>query len=56
MGTVADREKMPFEVTPFVIYLTRVGAENPKTSELRCLAPEISSCHLAAVAVFRSGV
>ena len=34
VGTVADREKMPFEVTPFVIYLTRVGAENPKSSEL----------------------
>ena len=33
-GTVGDREKMPFEVTPFMIYLTRVGAENPKTSEL----------------------
>jgi hypothetical protein len=32
-GTVADREKMPFEVTPFIIYLTRVGAESPKTSE-----------------------
>jgi hypothetical protein len=38
VGTVADREKMPFEVTPFVIYLTRVGAENPKISELN--APE----------------
>jgi hypothetical protein len=34
VGTVADREKMPFEVTPFMLYLTRVGAENPKTSEL----------------------
>ena len=34
VGTVPDREKMPFEVTPFVIYLTRVGAETPKTSEL----------------------
>jgi hypothetical protein len=33
-GPVPDREKMPFEVTPFVIYLTRVGADNPKTSEL----------------------
>ncbi len=33
-GTVPDREKMPFEVTPFEIYLTRVGAENPKTSGL----------------------
>jgi hypothetical protein len=33
-GTVADREKMPFEVSPFMIYLTRVGAENPKSSEI----------------------
>jgi hypothetical protein len=33
-GNVPDREKMPFEVTPFMIYLTRVGAENPKTSQL----------------------
>ena len=33
-GAVPDREKMPFEVTPFAIYLTRVGAENPKASEL----------------------
>ena len=30
-GTVSDREKMPFEVTPFVIYLTRVGAASNKT-------------------------
>ena len=34
VGNVTGREKMPFEVTPFMIYLTRVGAENPKTSEL----------------------
>jgi hypothetical protein len=34
VGSVANREKMPFEVTPFVIYLTRVGAENPKASSL----------------------
>jgi hypothetical protein len=33
-GNVPDREKMPFEVTPFVIYLTRVAPENPKTSQL----------------------
>ncbi|HEV2523474.1 MAG TPA: hypothetical protein VGT24_13930 [Candidatus Acidoferrales bacterium] len=33
VGNIADREKMPFEVTPFIIYLTRVGPENPKTSE-----------------------
>ncbi len=34
VGTVADREKMPFEITPFVIYLTRVGSESPKASQL----------------------
>jgi hypothetical protein len=33
-GSVADREKMPFEITPFMIYLTRVGPENPKSSAL----------------------
>jgi hypothetical protein len=32
-GTVSDREKMPFEVTPFVLYLTRVGAAGNKTPE-----------------------
>src|ERR1019366_7774966 len=34
VSTVADREKMPFEITPFVIYLTRVGSEHPETSQL----------------------
>jgi hypothetical protein len=34
MGAVPDREKMPFEVTPFVIYLTRMETESPKTSEM----------------------
>ena len=34
VGVVAEREKMPFEVTPFVLYLTRVGTENPKASQL----------------------
>ena len=34
VGTVANREKMPFEITPFVIYLTRVNAGNPKSSAL----------------------
>ena len=32
-ANVADREKMPFEITPFMIYLTRVGSEAPKTSQ-----------------------
>src|SRR5271169_1595500 len=30
IGTVAEREKMPFEVTPFMPYLTRFGAETAK--------------------------
>jgi peptidase M48-like protein len=30
VGTVAEREKMPFEVTPFMPYLTRYGAEGAK--------------------------
>jgi hypothetical protein len=28
-GAVAEREKMPFEITPFVIYLTRVTSQIP---------------------------
>jgi hypothetical protein len=28
VGTVAEREKMPFEVTPFMPYLTRFGTDN----------------------------
>jgi hypothetical protein len=30
MGTLAEREKMPFEVTPFMPYLTRFGSEAGK--------------------------
>jgi len=30
IGAVAEREKMPFEVTPFMPYLMRYGAENAK--------------------------
>ncbi len=30
VGTVAEREKMPFEVTPFMPYLIRFGAESVK--------------------------
>ena len=30
VGTIAEREKMPFEVTPFMPYLTRFGADNAK--------------------------
>jgi hypothetical protein len=42
VGSVADREKMPFEVTPFMIYLTRVPAENPKASQLS-IVPRLGS-------------
>ena len=28
VGTVAEREKMPFEVTPFMLYLIRQGNAN----------------------------
>ncbi len=36
VGQVAEREKMPFEVTPFIIYLTRYdstasAAQNPSS-------------------------
>jgi len=33
LGTLTEHDKMPFEVTPFVIYLTRVGSEPAKISE-----------------------
>ena len=33
-GSATEREKMPFEITPFMIYLTRVVVENPKESEV----------------------
>jgi hypothetical protein len=29
VGTVAERERMPFEVTPFMLYLTRETASTP---------------------------
>ena len=42
VGTVAEREKMPFEVTPFMLYLTRSGRDaskpaNASTAEARTL-------------------
>jgi hypothetical protein len=30
IGTIAEREKMPFEVTPFMPYLTRYGTDAGK--------------------------
>jgi hypothetical protein len=33
VGTVAEREKMPFEVTPFMPYLTRFGVDTSKPAD-----------------------
>jgi hypothetical protein len=38
VAVTSKRDKMPFEITPFILYLTRVGPENPKSSELRAPA------------------
>jgi hypothetical protein len=32
VSIIAEREKMPFEVTPFVIYLTRVQSSSTQTA------------------------
>lgn len=44
IGTVTEREKMPFEVTPFMPYLSRYGAEGAKpitpNPETRSAEPE----------------
>ncbi len=39
VGTVAEREKMPFEVTPFMPYLTRFGTEISKPVAASAVAP-----------------
>ncbi|MGB2636757.1 MAG: M48 family metalloprotease [Candidatus Acidiferrum sp.] len=40
IGTVAEREKMPFEVTPFMPYLTRYGADAAKPVAASTAAPQ----------------
>ena len=40
VGTVAEREKMPFEVTPFMPYLTRFGADAAKPIAASTSAPQ----------------
>ena len=40
VGTVAEREKMPFEVTPFMPYLTRYGADASKPIAASATAPQ----------------
>jgi hypothetical protein len=39
VGTVAEREKMPFEVTPFMPYLMRFGADSGKPIAASVAAP-----------------
>jgi peptidase M48-like protein len=40
IGTVAEREKMPFEVTPFMPYLMRYGADAAKPVAASTAAPQ----------------
>jgi hypothetical protein len=39
VGTIAEREKMPFEVTPFMPYLTRFGSDSGKPIAASVAAP-----------------
>jgi hypothetical protein len=41
VGTVAEREKMPFEVTPFMPYLMRYGADASKPIAASAAAPVV---------------
>jgi len=40
VGAVAEREKMPFEVTPFMPYLTRYGSDTNKPVAASAAAPQ----------------
>jgi hypothetical protein len=40
VGTVAEREKMPFEVTPFMPYLTRYGSDSAKPVAASAASPQ----------------
>jgi Peptidase family M48 len=40
VGTVAEREKMPFEVTPFMPYLTRYGSDTGKPVAASAATPQ----------------
>jgi hypothetical protein len=48
VGTVAEREKMPFEVTPFMPYLTRYAAEAPKPVAASAVTPADAKTAAAA--------
>ena len=50
IGNVAEREKMPFEVTPFMPYLTRFGSEAAKPVAASVNAPNDPSSSVNAAA------
>jgi hypothetical protein len=39
VGSIAEREKMPFEITPFMPYLTRFGSETVKPVAASAVPP-----------------
>jgi hypothetical protein len=43
VGNITESEKMPFEITPFVLYLTRVTSEPAKASQFSGSPPPESS-------------
>jgi hypothetical protein len=48
VGAVAEREKMPFEVTPFMPYLTRFGTEATKPTNASAADPKTSDASTSA--------
>src|SRR6202045_4230358 len=50
VGNVAEREKMPFEVTPFMPYLTRFGSEAAKPVAASANAPADAASSVNAAA------
>jgi hypothetical protein len=50
VGNVAEREKMPFEVTPFMPYLTRFGSEAAKPVAASANAPADAGSSVNAAA------
>ncbi len=50
VGNVAEREKMPFEVTPFMPYLTRFGSEAAKPVAASANAPGDAASSINAAA------
>jgi hypothetical protein len=43
VGSVAEQEKMPFEITPFVLYLTRQTSGTPSETPAGAVSPAPAS-------------